>query len=56
MHLLVRKLSKIGGKAAPFVYCGPVQFVSWDGDKPITVRWRLSVPLSERLGELFMVE
>jgi hypothetical protein len=38
------------GKAAPFVYCGPVVFESWDGEKPITVRWKLSesVPPSLR--------
>jgi hypothetical protein len=41
VHLFVRKDSKIGGRAAPFVYCGAVQFVDWEGEKPITVRWRL---------------
>ncbi len=32
---------------------GDVEFVEWEGEKPITVRWRLHTPLSERLGELF---
>ena len=29
------------GGAAPFVYCGDVQFLEWHGDRPITVRWKL---------------
>jgi len=54
VHLFVRKgKRRIGGGAAPFVYCGPVTFESWDGERPITVRWRLSVPLPERLSEEF---
>ena len=27
--------------AAPFVYCGDVQFLDWSGERPITVNWRL---------------
>jgi predicted nucleotidyltransferase component of viral defense system len=30
-----------GGGSAPFVYCGEVRFVEWEGEAPITVRWRL---------------
>ena len=42
VHLCVRKTKKIkGGKAAKFVYHGRVQFVSWAGNKPITVEWRI---------------
>jgi hypothetical protein len=51
VHLFVRaeKKSRRGG-AAPFVYCGDVDFVDWDGEKPITVRWRLreAVPATLR--------
>ena len=54
VHLFVRKTKKAGSRAAPFVYCGPVQFESWDGDQPITIRWRLGQPLPERLVEQFM--
>jgi hypothetical protein len=54
VHLFVRRNKKIKGRAAPFVYCGEVQFVDWEGDAPITVRWRLpeAVPssLREALG------
>ena len=37
----------VDGKGAPFVYCGPVQFIDWEGDQPITVRWKLSEPVLE---------
>jgi hypothetical protein len=55
VHLLVRKNSKIGGRGAPFVYCGDIEFVDWEGEKPITVRWRLREPVSDRLAKLFGV-
>ena len=56
VHLLVRTAGKIGGKTAPFIYCGELDFLSWEGDSPITVRWRLETPLSEQLASLFGVE
>ena len=50
VHLFVRSRSKTpDGRGAPFYYCGPVEFVSWTGDKPITVIWNLSVPVPEVL-------
>jgi superfamily II DNA or RNA helicase/HKD family nuclease/diadenosine tetraphosphate (Ap4A) HIT family hydrolase len=53
VHLFVRKTKKIYGRAAGFVYCGDVQFVDWEGDEPITIRWRLPEALPERLVRLF---
>ena len=41
VHLFVRPTKKTGPKPTPFVYCGEVDFVSWEGNSPITVRWRL---------------
>ena len=55
VQLFVCRHPKAAGRAAPFVYCGQLQFLDWEGEKPITVRWRLSNPLSERLRELFRV-
>jgi superfamily II DNA or RNA helicase/diadenosine tetraphosphate (Ap4A) HIT family hydrolase len=56
VHLFVRAEKKrSGGAAAPFVYCGPVTFVEWEGDAPITVRWRLPQPLPARLITEFSV-
>jgi hypothetical protein len=55
VHLFVRAKPKLAdGRGAPFYYCGPVEFLSWSGDKPITVVWRLSAavpgPLWAELG------
>ena len=55
VHLFVRKKGKIDGKAAPFIYCGDVEFVDWEDDNPITVRWRLGEALSASLSQLFGV-
>ena len=56
MHLFVRaEEMRAGGAAAPFVYCGPVTFVDWDGEAPITVRWRLLQPLRVRMAGEFAV-
>jgi superfamily II DNA or RNA helicase/diadenosine tetraphosphate (Ap4A) HIT family hydrolase len=51
VRLFVRRTKKIQGSAAPFVYCGDVQFVDWEGDAPITVRWRLPEPVPPALRE-----
>ena len=34
---------------------GDVTFVDWEGERPITVRWRQREPLAERLSVLFGV-
>lgn len=50
VHLLVRPTKKTGALPTPFIYCGEVDFDEWEGDAPITVRWRLreSVPATLR--------
>ena len=56
IHLFVRRDSKTpSGTAAPFHYCGDVDFVTWQGEKPITITWRLKEPLPNRLQEAFRV-
>jgi len=57
IHLFVRA-SKLrpNGKASPFVYCGRVGFVRWEGEKPISVTWALPTPLPEHLRRAFGVE
>lgn len=44
VQLFVRE-KKLGrdGKAAPFRYCGPVEYVRHEGAKPMGVVWRLRV-------------
>jgi hypothetical protein len=57
IHLFVRKRKNAqGGGGAPFVYCGEVEFVSWEDEKPITIRWKLSAQLPSHLRKLFGVE
>ena len=53
IHLFVRKRGKrAASKAAPFFYSGLLDFVRWEGEKPITVWWRLRAPVSDELWEL----
>ncbi|MEZ5560630.1 MAG: DUF3427 domain-containing protein [Pseudomonadales bacterium] len=50
VHLFVRRDTKTPkGTAAPFTYCGDLLFIEWEGDQPITVRWRLKMPLPESM-------
>lgn len=51
VHLFVREAKMRGSKAAPFVYCGEMDFVSWEGEKPITVQWRLREAVPEHLWQ-----
>lgn len=55
VHLFVRHTKKIQGRAAPFVYCGEVNFVDWEHDAPITVRWHLPEPVPLALREVLRV-
>ncbi|WP_439813827.1 DUF3427 domain-containing protein [Zavarzinia sp. CC-PAN008] len=45
IHLFVRPTKLRGTKAAPFLYCGQPAFVSWEGESPITITWRLPQPV-----------
>jgi hypothetical protein len=50
VQLFVRAKAKTrDGKGAPFLYCGALEFVSWSGEKPITVVWKLQTPVPEAL-------
>ena len=55
IHLFVRRESKRGSRAAPFIYCGPVRFERWEGERPIRVWWILDNPVPERLWERLSV-
>jgi hypothetical protein len=48
VHLFVRKTPKVDGRAAPFFYCSECEFLGCDGDRPITIRWKLKSPVPER--------
>ncbi|HEU5117847.1 MAG TPA: DUF3427 domain-containing protein, partial [Isosphaeraceae bacterium] len=49
VHLFVRGQAKVNGKTQPFIYCGALEFERWEGEKPITVWWRLRQPVPEHL-------
>ena len=52
VHLFVRRLKRVnGGGAAPFLYCGDVEFQGWDGNAPITVRWKLQTSVPKTLWD-----
>lgn len=57
VHLFVRagKL-RPNGKASPFLYCGRVGFVGWEGEQPISVTWALPEPLPAHWRRAFGVE
>ena len=55
VHLLVRPTKKTGSKPTSFIYCGEVDFVSWEGDAPISIRWRLQESVPAQLHSLLGV-
>jgi superfamily II DNA or RNA helicase/diadenosine tetraphosphate (Ap4A) HIT family hydrolase/HKD family nuclease len=55
VHLFVRSEKKRFGKPMPFIYCGPVEFISWEGNEPISVKWRLLQPVPAHLRSDFKV-
>ena len=55
VYLFVRPTARIGSVTQPFTYCGRLQFERWEGDKPITVWWRLRSEVSERLYDVLRI-
>ena len=55
VHLFVRPMKKTGSKPTPFLYCGEVNFVSWEGDAPISITWRLREAVPPQLHGLLSV-
>lgn len=53
VELFVRSEKKKAGGAAPFLYCGRLRFQSWQGDAPISVRWKLDTQLGDKLYAQF---
>ena len=56
VHLFLRKSKMRGNKGGPFRYFGPVSFVKWEGDKPITVTSDLSVAVPQNLKSLYEIK
>jgi hypothetical protein len=55
VHLFVRPTKRVGQAPTPFLYCGEVDFISWEGDTPITVRWSLRERVPQSLWTLLKV-
>ena len=55
VHLFVRPTKKTGSKPTLFIYCGEVDFVSWEGDAPISITWKLREAVPPRLYDLLSV-
>jgi len=53
VYLFVRKNKLEGKTAAPFIYCGTLNYESHKGSKPMSVVWRLDDPLTEELFEYY---
>jgi hypothetical protein len=51
VHLFVRARAKTGSQTNPFIYVGPLTLLRWQGDKPITIWWRLEEAVPEELWE-----
>lgn len=51
VHLFARRSAKDGQETAPFFYCGPLTFQSWEGEKPITVHWSLQQEIPKKTLE-----
>jgi len=55
IHLFVRRHAKEKGATVPFIYCGVPEFLNWEGERPITIRWRLAEPVPDFLREKLKV-
>jgi len=55
VHLFVRPTKKTGSKPTAFVYCGQVDFLSWEGEAPISIRWQLLEPVPATLQNVLSV-
>lgn len=51
--LFVRGTKKVKGKAAPFTYCGELEFQKVRGNKPMSVNWKLRNALTPELLKEF---
>ncbi len=53
LHLFVRKFSHVDKKVQNFIYLGVCDCMEYEGNKPINVKLKLQIPLSNNLYEEF---
>ena len=56
VHLFVRRTASHDGRAAPFVYCGELDFQESHGERPMNVIWRLHTPLDDETARKLGVD
>lgn len=54
IHLFVRKFNEMYGMTLPFTYLGEVDYVSSQGDKPMSIKWHLHQPVPDDLFNDFI--
>lgn len=52
VFLFVRGEKMRDSRAAPFIYCGQPKFLSWEGERPITIQWELADPVPVHLHQM----
>jgi hypothetical protein len=40
------------GATAPYVFAGPLEYVSHERDRPVSFTWKLKTPMPEELFEV----
>jgi hypothetical protein len=52
VHLFLRDRKLLPhGATAPYVFAGPMEYVSHERDRPVSFTWRLTSPMPEELFE-----
>ena len=51
LHMFIRKQKKEDGKSVKYFYCGEVDVISHEGNRPITMQMRFKTPLPYDLYE-----
>jgi len=46
--MFVRNAAKMGGYSQPYVYMGPVTYESHEGSAPMSIIWRMDIPMPAR--------
>lgn len=47
IQLFVQRRKMIRGQTVPFIYCGTLDFLRWEGENPISVWWKMKVAVPE---------
>jgi superfamily II DNA or RNA helicase/diadenosine tetraphosphate (Ap4A) HIT family hydrolase len=55
VHLFVRAVASVRGQTQLFTYCGQLEYLREEGEKPVTVWWRLAAPVPARLHRVLRV-